>query len=261
MINQKLHDFFNGISDLGKHRFMTYSENFSMFAVETNLGRDDDTTIVFINDKSIISFDEENNIYRINSENRTKDYSLITTISKNNLERGIYNISELPHYDLASYEEEIKKSRTMTFGDIKKLPTIKTTKQIHEIFNDISEHVSFRDDFLSKLAYQDDEQLKIETIFEILGNHDGKCSTSVKKISFDNELAFYSKYIGKYGDEPVTYIVNDKAYSKLLKHVEAKYNGRKFEVYSDDTLIFKKFNDDFYDFSESNIQTLEKTEE
>jgi hypothetical protein len=256
MINQKLHDFFNGMSDINKNRFMTFANGFTMFAVETNLGGNDnkDITIVFINDKSIISFNEEQNIYRINSKNRTKDYSLISTTSKNNLERGIYQMSELPHYDLASYEKEIEKSRTITFGEIKKLPTIKTTKQLHEIFMDISAHVSFRDDFLGKLAYQDDEQLKIETIFEIQGNNDGKGSTSVKKISFYNELAFYSKYIGKYGDEPVTYIINDKAYRKLLKHVEAKYNERKFELYSDDSFIFKKFSDDFYDFAENNNQ-------
>jgi len=244
-MNKELESFFNGMSEQSKNRFMSFSKGFNLFAVEPNLCKTEEAlTIVFVNSEESVVYNDDDSIYNIKC-NRN-EYVMISTATTAPLGRGVYKINELPSFSIENFQKDLIATKTLKFSDLDSLSPIKTRNQFYDLFSAVSEHLSFSD--LNEVAYKDDENLKIETIFEIQGAHDGKGSGSVKRICFNNHIVMYANYQGKYGDEATGIVVNKSLYKEMLKYVEHKYNGEEIESESPDSLIYGKFGTDFYDF-------------
>jgi hypothetical protein len=254
-MNQALVNFFNGMTEKSKDRFMYFAKGFSLFAVEPeSYGIGEDVSIIFINNESDVVYngEDEEGIYIINKAVKG-EYKLINTFTNNPLERGVYKMSELPSFSPEKYREDLVASKTLKFSDLDNLPTISVSSQLFDFFTAVSEHISFSE--INKLAYQDDNAFKIETIFKIQGSHDGNGSSSVRRILFNNKVVMYANYQGKYGDEATGSIVDKSLYQEMLNYIESKYNGEEMEIETEEGFIFEKFSSEFYDFAEKELQS------
>lgn len=245
-MNKELESFFNGMTDQNKNRFMSFSKGFKLFAVEPELrGDDPELVIVFINKKEDVVYSKEDGHYNINTKDRN-GHRLIHTVTTAPLERGVYEIEQLPLFSQEKFRADLVASKTLKFSDLDNLPTIRTSNHFFDFFAAVSDHLSFSE--MNEFAYQDDESLKIETIFEIEGAHDGNGSSSVRRIRFNNKIVMYANYQGKYGDEPTGSVIDEASYREMLNYIESKYNGEELELESPDGFIFEKFSSSFYDF-------------
>lgn len=145
-------------------------------------------------------------------------------------------------------------NQKIEMSELAKLPTIRRSCQFYELFEAISEYLSFSE--FKNLAYQDDSTLKIDTIFEIEGEHDGKNSSSIKRVLFNDEIIMYINYDGKYGDEPTPYIVNLLAYKDFLKYIESVYNDQTIQVILLESDISNIFNSNFTNFVKNELTKL-----
>ena len=150
LIDKKLEEFFNGMTESVKNRFVLFSKGFTMFAVEPERYQDEDKlVIVFINNENQVEYNKEKDLYEIKSKG-VDSYKLIITETTNKLERGVYNIADLPNFDTEEYQEQQIQSKTLTLNQLSKLKTIKLEKNFSSIFGALEDDLSFSE--TNKLA-------------------------------------------------------------------------------------------------------------
>lgn len=185
--------------------------------VEPDLVADESCTLVFVNDKSHLQYNEKYKHHAFTDN--VKDYNLLVAYPKK-------VPAEAEWHDCAN----IKKPEytPVLFSDLDKLVAISVDRQIENVMGILMDDLPFEEydinypasaEFL--YAEQNMNKFRCEKILEHSTSWDGSYSHTLLRIYYSGTPVAYATVSGKHGDCYDVRVIKLEAYKGLLEYIEA----------------------------------------
>jgi hypothetical protein len=230
--------------DRDKKKLPEIFDKFPVFALDNLQDEDGLIALIFVKDEDSLYWSDEHNMYVLNDEKNhalVKPFYFKTDIK---FKPQFFKTNDLicPEYNELSY------------NDFELLDVLKTTHELGDFFDAISEDTTFKDTDAIESFYADDTRFRVDTLFEVINSNDGKYNYYLKKLTFNGGLVMYFDVEGKWGDNYDSHIINGELYAEMIVYIEKKYFSSGFEAVSFEDSILGRFNSDL----EEKLASLKK---